>query len=122
MSRGLLICVFCLTSAEGCAHMTAAQCQVADAQGVQVLATKPLHPSKRSSHYQIDKNLFLEFKYDSLTSAVVVLTVQSPHHPWTISEKALDSAVVRMGGDPSKGESTLRTPILTIRCEELPGD
>ena len=90
--------------------MTAAQCQVADAQGVQVLATKPLHPSKRSSHYQIDKDLFLEFKYDSLTSAVVVLTVQSPHHPWTISEKALDSAVVRMAATLRKANQRFAPP------------
>lgn len=102
--------------------MTAAQCWVADAQGAQVISTKPLQPGKRWSHYRIDHDLFLEFKYDSLTSAVAVMTVQSPHYPWTISERTLDSTVVRMGGAPSKGESTIRTPTLTIRCEELQGD
>lgn len=102
--------------------MPAAQCQVADAQRVQVISTKPLHSGKRSSHYRIGDDLFLKFKYDALTSTVAVMTVQSPHYPWTISERTLDSTVVRMSGAPSKGESTIRTPTLTIRCEELQED
>jgi hypothetical protein len=122
MSRGLLICVFCLMGVEGCAHMTAAQCWVADAQGMQVISTKPLHPGKHWSHYRIAPDLFLEFRYDALTSAVAVMTVQSPHYPWAISENTLDSTVVRMSGAPLKGESTIRTPTLTIMCQELQRD
>jgi hypothetical protein len=119
MSRGLLICVLCLTSAAGCAHTPAARCWVADAQGAQVISTKPLHQSKHWSHYRIAPDeLFLEFQYDPLTSAVTVRTVQSPHYPWTISERVLDSAVVRMTGAPSKGESSIGTPKLTIMCQE----
>lgn len=102
--------------------MPAAQCQVVDAQRVQVISTKPLHSGKHSSHYGIGNDLFLKFKYDSFDSAVAVMAVQSPHYPWTISERTLDSTIVRMGGASSKGESTIRTPTLTIRCEELQGD
>jgi len=102
--------------------MTAAQCWVADEQGMQVISTKPLHPGKRWSHYRIADDLFLEFRYDDLTSTVAVMTVQSPHNPWTISEKTLDSTLVRMAGAPLKGESTIRTPTLTIKCQKLQGD
>ena len=119
MSRGLLICVLCLTSTAGCADMPAAQCWAADAQGVQVTSTKPLHQSKHWSHYRIaPDNLFLEFRYDSLASTVSVRTVQSPHYPWAISERILDSTVVRMTGVPLRGESSLGTPSLTIMCQE----
>jgi hypothetical protein len=122
MSKGVLICVFCLICAEGCADMTAAQCWVTDAQGMQVISTKPLHPGKHSSHYRIAPDLFLKFRYDAFTSAVAVMSVESPHYPWGISEKTLDSTVVRMSGAPLKGESTIRTPALTIMCQELQRD
>src|SRR5262249_20787121 len=111
--------VCCLASAEAWAHMPAAQCSVADAQGMQVIATQPLRPSKRWTHYRIAEDLFLEFRYDDVNSTVAVMTVRSPHYPWTISERTLERTVVRMGGVPSKGESTIRTNNLAIMCEEL---
>jgi hypothetical protein len=89
---------------------------------MQVISTKPLEPSKRWSRYQIADDLILEFRYDALTSAVAVMAVQSPHYPWTISEKTLDRTVVRMAGAPVKGESTIRSPTLTITCQELQQD
>ncbi len=83
----------------------------------------PLHPSKGWTHYRIAHDQFLEFRYDQLTSAVAVKAVQSPHYPWTISERTLDNAVVRMSGASSKsGESTIGTPTLTILCQELKGN
>jgi len=122
MSRGLLIGVLCLTSAAGCAHTPAAQCWVADVQGAQVISTKPLHASKRWSHYRIASDLLLQFQYDSFTSAVAVRTVRSPHYPWTISQRILDSTVVRMTGAPSKGESSIGNPKFTITCQNLEGE
>ena len=58
--------------------MPAAQCWVADVQGVPVIATRPLQQSKRWSRYRIAPDTLLEFQYDSFTSAVAVRTVQSP--------------------------------------------
>jgi hypothetical protein len=117
------MCVCCLTSAEGFADTTAARCWVADVNGVQIISTKSLHPSKRWSHYRISHDLFIEFRYDSLASAVAVMTVQSPHYPWTLSERTLDSTVVRMSGATSKrGGSSIGTPTLTIQCQELAGE
>jgi len=111
-----------VATCEGCTQMTAAQCRVADAQGMELISTKPLGPGKRWSHYRIAPELFLEFRYDALSSTVAVMTVQSPHYPWTISEKTVDHTVVRMDGVPAKGESTTRTPTLTIMCQELQRD
>jgi hypothetical protein len=122
MSRRLLVWVFCLMSAGGCARTPAAQCRAADVQGVQVISTKPLHPSKHWRRYRIAEELLLEFRYDSLASTVAVRTVQAPHYPWTMSEAVLDSTVVRMTGAPSKGESSMGTASLTIACQELQGD
>jgi len=76
----------------------------------------------RQQARRLADDLFLEFRYDDLTSTVAVMTVQSPHNPWTISEKTLDSTLVRMAGAPLKGESTIRTPTLTIKCQKLQGD
>jgi hypothetical protein len=65
-----LICTFCLASADGCADMTAAKCWVHDARGVEIPSTQPLHQSKRWSHYRLDHDLFLEFRYDSIEASI----------------------------------------------------
>jgi len=64
-----------------CIPQSPSRSRVADAQGMELISTKPLGPGKRWSHYRIAPELFLEFRYDALSSAVAVMTVQSPHYP-----------------------------------------
>jgi hypothetical protein len=101
MLKRLVTCLICFSTAQACADMSIAQCQVDDAQGVKLLSLQPLYPVKRRSHYRINQDRFIDLRYDFFTSSVAVRTTDVPRFPWTFSETVIERAGLKMSGEPT---------------------